>query len=279
AVRRKTDVILLLGVPGALALPLIKKVTRARVVTNIDGIEWRRAKWNWLARAVLRLSERLAVRYSDAVIADNQGIVDHVAAQYGIAAEAIPYGGDQALQAAPDTRALVSLPDRYALALCRVEPENNVAMILQAWAEHPMPLPLVFVGNWDKTAFGRRMKVVYGRHPHIHMRDAIYDAEPLRAIRDRAALYIHGHGAGGTNPSLVEMMHFGIQVCAFDCCFNRHTTEDHALFFDTATSLVRLVQNLDRGCVAETGPTLREIAKRRYTWEQVGKSYFDVLER
>lgn len=77
AVRSGHDRILLLGVSGALALPLIRLVSQARIVTNIDGIEWKREKWNGLARFVLRASEWAAVRFSHEVIADNQAIADH----------------------------------------------------------------------------------------------------------------------------------------------------------------------------------------------------------
>lgn len=50
AVWNRNDVILLLGVSGAMALPLVRLFSSARVITNIDGIEWRRDKWRGLAR-------------------------------------------------------------------------------------------------------------------------------------------------------------------------------------------------------------------------------------
>ena len=49
----------------------------ARIITNIDGIEWKRDKWKGLASLVLRASEWAAVRFSHEVIADNQAIADH----------------------------------------------------------------------------------------------------------------------------------------------------------------------------------------------------------
>ena len=88
------DVMLVLGVSGSLFLPLIRLIYRGRIITNIDGIEWKREKWNIIAKFILRFSEKLAVLFSHAVIADNQGIVDYIAKTYKRKAVLIEYGAD-----------------------------------------------------------------------------------------------------------------------------------------------------------------------------------------
>jgi len=40
-------------------------------------------------------------------------------------------------------------------------------------------------------------------------------------------------------------MHFGKPVLAFDCNFNRNTTEDKAFFFKGSEDLVRLMETMD----------------------------------
>ena len=277
AVRRGDNQLLLLGVSGALVLPLVRLVSRARIVTNIDGIEWKREKWKGLAKLVLRASEWAAVRFSHVVIADNQAIAAYVTETYATPCDVIPYGGDHALEAAPDPAAVANLPDSYALALCRIEPENNVAMILEAFAG--LDMPLVFVGNWDKSDYGRALKARYASHPNITIHDPVYEPGALRAIRDRASVYVHGHSAGGTNPSLVEMMHFAIPVLAHGCAFNRHSTEGKARYFTTVAELAALATGLTKVEKASIGTDMAEIARRRYTWGQIGKAYFDLLER
>lgn len=276
AVRSGHDSILLLGVSGALALPLIRLISRARILTNIDGIEWKREKWKGLARLVLRTSEWAAVRFSHEVIADNQAIADHVGDTYGSGCHVIAYGGDHALHHADEAEAPEELPDSYALALCRIEPENNVHVILEAL--DALDMPLVFVGNWSNSDYGRELKARYSDSPNIFLLDPIYDPDALYAVRARALVYLHGHSAGGTNPSLVEMMHFGIPILAHGCAFNRHSTEDKARYFQSATELAEQLCSLDPGDVAQIGSNMREIAKRKYTWDQIGKAYFDLLD-
>ena len=276
AVATGHDRILLLGVSGALALPFIRLTGRARIITNIDGIEWQREKWSGLARAVLRASEWAAVRFSHEVIADNEAIAEHVRRTYGRDCHVIAYGGDHALGLVGEETEPTGLPDRYALALCRIEPENNVRMILEAWRQ--LDFPLVFVGNWSNNDYGRQLKLEYGNLPGIHLLDPIYEPKTLQAVRSRATIYIHGHSAGGTNPSLVEMMHFGVPVIAYDCPFNRYSTEDKALYFKTASDLSEKTRTLSPEKAAHIGEEMGEIARRCYTWDRIGQAYFELLE-
>ncbi|WP_415182075.1 DUF1972 domain-containing protein [Phaeovulum sp.] len=279
AARRGTDTALLLGVSGALALPLLRlfpRGRRMRVVTNIDGVEWKRDKWRGLARLILRLSERAAVRWSDVVVADNQAIADHVAQTYGAGCHVIAYGGDHALATPPEAAADPQLPERYALALCRIEPENNVAMILAAFAAMP-DQPLVFVGNWSASDYGRSLRAAYAGRANLHLLDPVYEPARLRALRDRAWLYVHGHSAGGTNPSLVEMMHFAIPVLAHGCAFNRHTTEGLARYFTTSSELSETLPLIDAPSAAMIGADMGRIARARYTWEKIGGAYFALI--
>lgn len=276
AVWHRSDVILLLGVSGAVALPLIRLLSRARIVTNVDGVEWKREKWKGTARWFLRLSEQMAVQFSHDVVADNAGIAEHIKQSYGRNAHVIAYGGDHASQTPSKPYDGLALPQRYGIALCRIEPENNVALILEAFASNAA-MPLVFVGNWNNSAFGRELRQRYADYPHLYLLDPIYDVGVLRTLRGNAAVYVHGHSAGGTNPSLVEMMHFGLPILAYDCIFNRYTTEDRAIFFKDAESLRRSLVTLDTDQSSHIGAEMRRIAQDRYTWNAIGRAYFDLL--
>lgn len=278
AARSGHDAALLLGVSGAMALPLIRRVSRMRIVTHLDGIEWQRPKWGPVARTILKRSETAALRHSHAVIADNPAIADHVRARHGRDPVQIAYGHEHALAVPPADISDLALPQGYALAIARAEPENNIGAILAAFADRPARPPLVVMANWHGTPHGRMLRARYADHPQIRLLDADYDPGRLRAIRARAAVYIHGHSAGGTNPSLVEMMGLGLPVAAWDCVFNRATTDNAAAYFDSAESLRALIPvltdpRLAHGMAAE----LTAIARRRYRWRDVTDAYFDLL--
>lgn len=279
AVRRREDVVLLLGVSGALILPFLRLISRTRIVSNIDGIEWQREKWGKLTRAFLRLSEWVCVRFSHGTIADNEVIAQYLRRQYGVDPHMIEYGGDHAVAEAPADVSDLALPPRYALLLCRVEPENNLHVVLEAFSRHS-DQSLVAVGNWSDSEYGRKLRLKFDATPNVRFLDPVYDASRVRAIRDRSWVYIHGHSAGGTNPALVEMMHFGVPVIAYRCEFNISTTESCACYFRDANELSRLLrQSTESTALEANGRAMLRIARKRYTWRRIGAAYFDVLQQ
>jgi len=278
AVWHRSDVILLLGVSGATLLPLIRLLSSARIVTNIDGIEWRRQKWKGLAKWFLRLSEKVAVRFSHEVISDNAAIAEYVKQAYGVEPHVIAYGGDHAVQVEATAVEEFELPKKYAFSVCRIEPENNVHMVVEAFAQQDA-MPLVMVGNWKGSDYGLALQHKYEANKHIHLLDPIYDIGKLYTLRSHAELYVHGHSAGGTNPSLVEAMHFAKPIFAFDCNFNRATTEDKAIFFSDTKGLTDLIACIDDVQKKEVADKMKEIACRRYTWDIVAKQYFELINQ
>jgi len=58
---RKSDVILVLGTSGCIILPLLKKISKSKIIVNVDGVEWRRDKWNFFIKRFLKISEKMAV--------------------------------------------------------------------------------------------------------------------------------------------------------------------------------------------------------------------------
>lgn len=276
AVLRRSEVILLLGVSGAIALPLVRFFSSARIVTNIDGIEWRREKWQGLAKRFLRFSEKMAVRYSHEVIADNGVIAEYVKHTYGIDSHVIAYGGDHAVAIDAEPLIEYDLPEKYSFSVCRIEPENNVHVILEAFSKLELH-PFVMVGNWNNSEYGRALRNRYASSGHIFLLDPIYSLGKLKTLRSHAVFYVHGHSAGGTNPALVEAMHFSNAVLAFDCDFNRSTTENKAFFFKTSDALVDLIATLDTSEAERVGCNMLEIAERRYTWRVVAEQYFGLL--
>lgn len=276
ALWNRYDVILLLGVSGAIALPLIRFFSSVRIITNIDGIEWRREKWQGLTKRFLRYSEKMAVRFSHEVIADNEAISGYVKRTYGVDSHVIAYGGDHAVAEEAVKMDELALPESYAFSVCRIEPENNVHVILEAFSKLDTNA-LLMVGNWNNSEYGREIRESYSACKNLFLLDPIYDLGKLMTLRSQASFYMHGHSAGGTNPSLVEAMHFGKAVLAFDCIYNRSTTEDMALFFSDSESLQQLIKSLDKIVADNVGQDMLEIANRRYTWNIVAQQYFVVL--
>lgn len=268
----KYDVALVLGVSGCIFLPIFRLWFRNKLIVNIDGLEHRRDKWGKFAKWFLRKSEAMAVHYADVVVADNKGIQDYVTDMYHKDSALIAYGGDHVERYVTEEvqdRVLEEYgveKDDYAISVCRIEPENNCHVILEAFSKTNKKL--IYIGNWERSEYGKALKEKYSKFPNIIIHSPEYNLDTLYALRSNAAMYIHGHSAGGTNPSLVEAMFFGKPILAFDVIYNRATTAEHAYYFKDSESLQKLIkqEKLD-------GEVMRTIAQKQYTWKKIASQY------
>lgn len=268
---RGSDCILILGVSGCAFLPIFRLFSKIRLVINIDGQEYKRQKWNKFAKKLLKYSEKMAIKYADIIIADNKGIADYVKDEYGKDATLIAYGGDHVLKdevlLEEDILSEFGLKAKdYAISVCRIEPENNCHVILDAFSKSEKNL--IFIGNWDKSEYGRCLKQKYSPYKNIIIHDSVYDLNTLYVLRRNASMYIHGHSAGGTNPSLVEAMFFGIPIIAYDVVYNRETTEYRADYFSNSEELLKVMSE-----TSQTGEYMKFIAQRRYCWKTIVNQY------
>lgn len=275
------DVILVLGVAGAWLFPFVRLFSKVKIIVSIDGIEWKRDKWSKLAKLYLWWAESLAVTYSHIDISDNESIQDYTAIRYGSLSHIIEYGADHTLKVKAkyeDKKKYPFLQKTYAFKVCRIEPENNVHVILEAFAELP-PYTLVMVGNWNKSDYGKNLKKKYSQTANIILLDPIYDQRQLDLLRSNATLYVHGHSAGGTNPSLVEAMHLGLPILAYGVSYNKTTTANQALYFSDKADLIDIISNTNIGKLKQVGSLMKTIADNRYTWKIIADKYNFLIKK
>jgi glycosyltransferase involved in cell wall biosynthesis len=134
-------------------------------------------------------------------------------------------------------------------------------------------LPLVMIGNWDNSEYGRELREKYADVAHIHLLDPIYEQHILNQIRSNCTVYLHGHSAGGTNPSLVEAMYLGLAIFAYDVSYNKETTEHQAAYFHDAEDLAKLVNDMSKEILNDNAAKMYEIASRRYVWKEIAQEY------
>ena len=273
------DVLLVLGVSGCMFLPVIKLFSKKKVIVNIDGLEWRRPKWNKYAKRFLLFSEKMACKYADEIVTDNRILKEYVKIRYNVDGNLIEYGADHVQKVdivKNDLKKYAFLQGDYAFKVARIEPENHLHTILEAFEEFSA-LPLVIVGNWNNSDYGKKLRNYYSKYDHIYLLDPIYDSIALNVLRSNAKVYVHGHSAGGTNPSLVEAMFLGLPILSFDVIYNRVTTNNQCIYFEKADDLKELISNLDQLPLSTVASKMRQYAKGKYTWKVISNKYMDVF--
>ena len=272
------DTLLILGVSGSIAIPFVRLFSNKKVIVNIDGLEWNRNKWNKFAKRFLKFSERIAVKFSHADITDNEAIKRYTSINYKTLSHLIEYGGDHTINFGSVRKYVKKYPflkKTYAFKVARIEPENNIHMVLEAFSKTKMRL--VVVGNWQKSDYGEQLKLKYQNFKNIILHDPIYNQEELDVIRRNCLVYIHGHSAGGTNPSLVEAMCLNLAVVSFDVSYNRATTENVAYYFKNGDDLVKLINKIKHSDLIDSAAKMAQIANRRYQWSVVAIKYKNLI--
>jgi len=269
--------LLILGVAGALILPFARLLPGRKFIVHIDGIEWRRDKWKWFAKRFLRFSEWLAVKMATEVVVDNFVLQRYVAVIHGKKARLIEYGADHvAAGTPPPSTSYPFTGKRYAFSVCRIVPENNIRTILDAFGNF-RDYPIVMVGNWNDSRYGQMVRARYNGGSNAYLLDPIYDQTVLDSLRQHCHVYVHGHSAGGTNPSLVEAMYLELPVVAYDVGFNRSTMESEGFYFSSTKELVTQLEGLGDTELTQARSTLKQTAQKRYLWKHIAQRYAELF--
>src|SRR5690606_22673553 len=159
----------------------IRQFAKGKIITNIDGLEWQRDKWGKNTQRFLKWSEKLAVKYSDLVISDNYYIKEYVSQEYNASSLLIAYGGDHVTKEEKPkwVNQYPIINEDYAFTVCRIEPENNLDMIINAFLSSEQKMPYLIVGNWNASAYGRNLRNKYTGEKKLRLLDPIYNQDEL----------------------------------------------------------------------------------------------------
>lgn len=277
---KEYDKILILGASGSIVAPLFRK-HKDKFIFLFGGLDWDRSKWSFLTRKFLKLSESLGIKNSTHLISDNVGIQKYVSETYNRDSHLIPYGGDQVFKveiSEIDEKKYKFLKSDYAFSVARIQPDNNITLLLESFNEESN-MPFVLVGNWKSSTFGINTKNKYKDKPNLILLDAIYEHRELNLLRSNCKVYLHGHSAGGTNPALVEAMNLGLPIFAYDCIFNKHTTNFKAEYFGDSFDLkTKLAQISDEELKINKNNMLL-IANNLYKWEYIANKYSELFNK
>lgn len=275
---RRNDKVLLLGFGGGFMMPFLKAYKK-KIIVNIGGLDWKRNKWSSRAQKIIKKAEGQLIKNCGEIISDNRGIQNYILAEYGRTSNLIAYGGDQALRQTITglaSKEYTFLSKPYAFVVARIQKDNNIEMMLEAFQKQEQ-LPLVVVGNWYSSKYGKYIKLRYAKVKNLILLDAIYDRQKLDILRSNCTLYIHGHSAGGTNPSLVEAMYLGLPIIAFASGYNEFTTEGKAIYFKNASELSDIIKNYKSIDLHLLGSKMEGLAEELYRWQTVSDRYKEVL--
>jgi len=243
----------------------------------MDGLEWKRIKYNKYVQRFLMFAEKLAVKNSDILIADSEAIKDYLFKKYAVQACFIAYGAE--LFDKPNDEILNQfglVPFTYNMLIARMEPENNIEMILDGVKTAKSNAPFFVVGN-PNNKFGHYLVEKFKSDKRIVFAGSIYDAETINNLRYYSCFYFHGHSVGGTNPSLLEAMGCKSLIVAHNNAFNKSVLGENSLYFQDAQEVANLLDNCKRNDFEVFLDNNYNKIKTEYTWEKIISQYEKII--
>ena len=252
----------------------VKNVTKSIVVTNMDGLEYKRTKFNKWVRKFVFWEERMAVKHSHYLIADNMGIHDYYKEKYGKESKFLAYGADIHDDYNVEHLKEYGLkPEEYYILVARLEPENNIVMAIEGYLNSTEngKRPLIVVGKTN-TPHGKELVAKYGKEKGVRFVGGIYDFNKLNSIRHFSKAYFHGHSVGGTNPSLLEAMASECFILAHDNQFNKAVLGDNAIYYGSPDDVKMLLNEIDTHASKHKELFIKnnlDVIRKEYSWEKL----------
>jgi len=276
--KKKVDIVLQLGyTSSSIWWWLMPK--KARVVTNMDGMEWMRSKYSGTVKMFLKKAEKWAAKHSHLMIADNPEIEKYLNKKYLNQKIYIPYG---AVIPAGFNQDLLNgfgvKAKEFYLLIARIEPENNIELIIKGVMQSQTKFPLLVIGNLQ-TKFGKQLMAKY-KDPRIKYIESVYDKEALNALRFYSQMYFHGHSVGGTNPSLLEAMACQCVISSHQNEFNHNTLNEDAYYFLDETDISNCIDHRHSD-ETEANFVKNNLTKIRdkFNWRVVAEQYEVAMQQ
>jgi glycosyltransferase involved in cell wall biosynthesis len=251
----------------------IPRLAGKPTVLNVDGLDRKRRKWNFLGQWFLHFCEMLSVYTPTQVITDARVIQEYYLRRYRKRTEMIGYGAEP-----PDSGnhfgSLGLSSRRYILYVARLEPENNPELVIAAYRDLRTDWPLVIVGgNPYHSDYLHRLESLADKR--VIFAGAVY-GDAYWSLQTNAGLFIFAGEIGGIHPALVEAMAVGNAILYLDTPSNRETACDCGIAFrhegrDLGTKLEQLLAEPER--IEELRQEAKIAARQMHDWEKVVDQY------
>lgn len=274
----RLDAVVMFGVGNAIFAAALKRVNLP-VVLNVDGADWARKKWGALGRRYLLWSESIASRAANVLVADSRAVRRYYEERYQARSEFIPYGADVSSATSGQALRRFNLKPRgYFLAVGRLEPENGIHNLIDAYEQVRPNMPLVVVG--DSTYNARYKSFLTKIAPPGVLFTGFQFGESYQELSSNAYAFLFGAEVGGTHPVLVEQLTQGNCVVARWTESNEEVVGDSGILFRTQEQLIEALS-----CTLKDVATVqwhRAKALERaamYSWETITDQYELLLEQ
>jgi glycosyltransferase involved in cell wall biosynthesis len=280
AVTKRYDAVLICNAANA-PFATILRLAGTPVALNVDGLEHKRKKWNWIARSYYLLAEKLATILPTETVTDARVIQEYYLARHKAVSTMIAYGAEVERRPDPSVRRWRVEPNRYVLYVSRLEPENNAHLVIEAFKRVRTAHKLLIVGDAPYARdYIKDLKARARRDRRIVFTGFVFGRD-YRALQQNAYCYVHATEVGGTHPALLEAMGFGNCVLTLAAPENIEAIGDAGIAYADEKDLAEKLQRVlrDGSLVHSYRNRAQARAREHYTWDRVVDQYEQLFAK
>ena len=262
-------------------LLFIPKLFGKKVICSVDGMDWKRKKYNFIEKRLVLLCAKFASKFADKVIVDSRYVGKFYLDFFKTKTKYIPYGAD-IIKKSPSKKILKTLgvaSQKYLLFVGRFVPEKNIPILIQAFKLAKLKnFKLVVVGQSDDVAY--QQKITALKSKNIIMPGKIH-GQNIKTLHKNAYAYITASELEGTSPALLEAMGSSTCVLVNSINENLETIAKSGLSYkfndvaDLSDKITYIVNNPNYK--NKIGERCRKRIEKYYSWDKINKQYHKFI--
>ena len=288
AAYRRPDILHIHAIGPALFTPLARALG-LRVVVTHHVLNYQNEKWGIVGRSLLRLGERLGMKFANGRITVSESIAKLMSSAYGVPVSAIPNGTEQPrpMQSVGTLQAFGLSPKQYALSVARVDAQKRQLDLIAAYARLPEPKwKLALVGDADYTDSYTRAVAAAARDTTGVVVLGYQSGAALAELYSHAGVFVLPSSHEGQPIALLEASSYGLQSILSDIPAHREIGVPGARYFAVA-DIASLERHLEEALSAPSPARLSADDQARllhaHDWDQIARQtlgiYSDALSK
>lgn len=268
--------------PSAM-IPIIKFLSKKRVVVTIHGLDWKRDKWGTgFASKYIKFGEKMAAKYADEIIVLSEGVKEYFKETYNRDTRFIPNGvtRPEVLKADIIRKKYNLGKDDYFLFLGRIVPEKGIHYLIDAYNQVNTSKKLVIAGGASDTdSYYEELRKKSSNNKNIIFTGFVQGQE-LKELYSNAFVYVLPSDLEGMPLSLLEAMSYGNCCLTSDIEECANVMEDYGVTFkrgdilDLSQTLQKL--NNDVSIVQKLKNESTQFILEKYNWDDIADKTIEL---
>lgn len=266
-------------------IPIIKFLSRKRIIVTIHGLDWQRAKWGGFATKYIKFGEKMAVKYADEIIVLSENVRKYFKDNYGRNTHFIPNGVNKPmLLKANKIKDRYNLSkDSYVLFLGRIVPEKGIHYLVDAFNNVNTDKKLVIAGGAsDTNDYYQKLREKSKNNENIIFTGFV-QGEELVELYSNAYIYCLPSDLEGMPLSLLEAMSYGNCCLTSDIDECSEVLEDKGVTFKKS-DIIDLSNKLQKLCddtnlVKKYKNESQKFILNKYNWDYVVEETLKLYEK